>query len=188
MKVIKIIVYAILALVALFFVIAVVLPSEYRVERSVQVACPDSVVFQQVLHYENWVKWSPWQEMEPDAKNSFPPPDSSGMVGATWHWEGEKIGVGSLTLREVVPNRKIVSDLAFVKPYESAADDIWNFEALPEGGTRITWLSQGPLSYPLERYMGLFMDGTFLGPPMEKGLAKLKQICETVRETIEERP
>jgi hypothetical protein len=170
--------YAVLGLVALFLVTAAFLPSAYSVERSIEIGRPPSVVFGQVADFNQWLAWSPWPEMEPAAKNTIT--GIPGTVGSTWAWEGKEIGVGSMTVEEVEKDRLLRSKLAFKEPMSSEADDSMRLEPIPSG-TKVTWTNRGNLPYPVGRYFGLGVEG-MLGPQFEKGLAKLKRVCESLPE------
>src|SRR6202522_4198750 len=73
-------------------------PSEFRVARSATIPAPVPVVFEQVNDFHNWETWSPWAKLDPDAKNSYEGAESG--EGAKFHWEGNKVGAGNMTLLE----------------------------------------------------------------------------------------
>jgi hypothetical protein len=168
--------YVLVGLVAMFLVVAAFLPASYTLERSIVIARPPSDVFPQVADFNQWLKWSPWPELEPSAKHTITGP--VGAVGMSWSWEGEQLGVGSLTLTDLQKDRSVHSKVVFKKPMASEADDYVTLEPTPEG-TKLTWTSKGGLPYPIGRYFGLRME-SMLGPQYERGLAKLKQLCESL--------
>jgi len=181
--------YVLIAVVAVFLVVAAFLPATYSVERSIVIAKPPAVVFQQVSDFKQWLKWSPWPEMEPTAKHTISGP--VGAVGMSWTWEGkEQIGVGSLTIHRIEKDRSLHSKLVIQEPMASEADDYMTLEPT-ENGTKLTWANKGSLPYPIGRYFGLGIEG-MLGPQYEKGLEKLKKACESIEEpppvTTEETP
>jgi len=174
MKILKTLLLSVAGLIGALLLIAIFLPSDYRVERSIEISRPVPVVFDQVADFNHWPAWNPWTAMEPTARTVVS--GAPRMVGSSWAWEGEKLGRGSLTIREIIPNQAIRSTLRFLEPQQMEARDSWTF--LPaNNGTRVIWANEGKLSYPMERYLGLFMDG-MLGSDYEKGLAKLKQVAE----------
>lgn len=175
MKILKVVLIAIVALIALALVVAAVLPSQAHVERSIVVDAPDSAVYAAVADFTVWEVWNPWTKMEPGAERSIS--GEPGTVGSTWRWSGDTIGIGSLTIAEMDPYASIRSKLVFEAPRESQADDIWRFESV-DGGTRVTWIYDGPLGYPVERLFGPFLDG-MLGPQYEQGLSDLKEYVES---------
>lgn len=176
MKVIKGILIIIGAIVVLFFVVALFLPSSSTLERSIEINKPPEVVFGQVVDFNNYLKWNPWSQMEPTAKNTIT--GEPGAVGSSWSWEGREVGKGSLTIEYITPNQSIQSKLEVKAPWEAVATDTWKFEAT-ENGTKVTWKYSGENPYPTMRYMGLMVDG-MLGPQYEQGLASLKELCEAL--------
>jgi len=174
MKVLKIIGMIAGGLVALFLIVAAILPSSYRVERSIEINKPAEVVYPLVANLPSWPKWDPFTEQEPGAKSTFS--GVAGTVGSRWDWEGEVIGTGSLTVEEIVPNQSLRSKMVSVAPQPWAATDNWRFEPTASG-TKVTWMIEGNLGYPVERVFGLFME-SMLGPTFEKGLTNLKKVSE----------
>jgi len=174
MKILKIIGMIVGGLIALFLVVAAILPSSYRVERAIEINQPAEVIYSLVVNLPNWPKWDPFTEQEPAAKSTFT--GESGTVGSKWNWEGKVIGTGSLTVEEIVPNQSIRSKMVSVAPQPWAATDNWKFEPTA-AGTKVTWMVEGDLGYPVERVFGLFME-SMLGPTFEKGLANLKKVSE----------
>lgn len=162
-------------LLILFMVGGAFLPESTRIERSVQIDRPVAEVYPYVSDFANWPSWNPWSEMEPAAVNTFSSPSSG--KGASWSWEGTEIGKGSLTAEEVKENEYLQSKLSFMEPWESEAKDQWQFTALDEQSTELSWSNEVSLSYPFGRYYGLFLD-IVLGEQMEKGLTKLKKLAE----------
>lgn len=169
-KIFSTLAWLVLGLMAL----ALLLPSIYHVERSIVIDRPPSHVYAQIARLQNWTNWNPWTSMDPDAKTSIS--GIQGEVGSSWSWDGEILGKGSLTIVDLVPDRAVRSKLVFREPREMEADDLWEFK--PEGrATRVVWTSEGHLSYPIGRYIGLFMD-RMMGPDLEQGLYNLKSHLE----------
>lgn len=175
MKAIRITSLVLAALLILFMVGGAFLPESLKVERSVQIDRPVAEVYPYVADFANWPSWNPWSEMEPGAVNTFSSPSSG--KGASWSWEGLEIGKGSLTAEDVKENEYLHSRLSFLEPWESEAKDQWQFTAIDENTTELSWSNEMELSYPLERYYAFFLDAV-LGEQMEKGLNKLKQVAE----------
>lgn len=175
MKALKIIGIIILVLIALFLLVALALPSEYRVERSIVVERQPEFVFNQIGNFNNFEKWNPWMEREPDAKSIVT--GTPMTPGHKWEWEGEKTGKGFLEIEEIDPGRMVDSKLVFQEPNTMEADNIMTLRKTG-AGTKVTWKMTGELGYPGGRYIGLFLDG-MLGPDFEKGLKNLKEHTET---------
>ena len=174
MKILKGILFALLAVIATLLIVAAFLPSEYSVERSIEIRADRATVYNSVIDYNNWKDWSIWVEMDPGAVNKMS--GNPGEPGAMWLWDGEIIGRGSLRLEQLRQNEMIRSTLTFAEPDRMTSTDIWNFTD-SENGTLVVWINEGDLGYPLMRYFGLFLDN-MLGPDYEQGLANLKVFIE----------
>lgn len=164
----------ILGLVALLLLIAFFLPSSFNVERSVTINAPVDEVYNNVADFNNYLTWNPWSKMDPEAQNTITGEGKG--VGASWSWDGKVVGKGSLTYTSLQELKSVASKLVFTSPRQSEANDLWTFETT-SGGTKVTWTMSGELSYPIERYVGMMMDG-MLGKDLENGLANLKEKCE----------
>jgi len=173
-KILKWMGIVLLAVVVLFFGIGFFLPETSHVERSIQINAPVDSVYAVVSDYTYYRQWNPWSKMDPQAKGEITGP--LGSVGQKWSWESEIIGSGSLTTEKLIPGKYIKSSLVFTAPQAMKSDDIWFFDQ-QENATRVTWINEAALDYPVGRYFGLFMDG-MLGGDFESGLVNLKKLCE----------
>jgi hypothetical protein len=178
---IKKLLYLLMGILALVLIVAALLPGSYTVERSIEIAKPPEVVYPLVADYNNWLKWSPWPKMDPEAKHEVT--GAPGASGHSWSWEGETSGSGSMTLAVAEENRSIQSKLVFKEPMASEADDFILLEPTPTG-TKVTWRNSGNLPYPVGRFFGLGLEG-MLGPQFEEGLAGVKSLAESIEEPEE---
>lgn len=165
-----------LSILVLLLVIPLFLPSDFHVERSIIIERHVDVVFTAVTNMKERSEWDPWIEMEPDAKmliNMTP-----NIIGSGFSWKGEVIGEGKLKITEFLSNRYIKSKIEFISPQKMEADVLWSFDEM-NGDTKITWAFEGTLSYPIEKWYGIFLDKS-MGPQFEKGLSNLKQFVEKI--------
>ena len=174
MKVLKIILYVISGIIVLFLVAALFFPSEYRIEQSMAINAPDSLIWAQISDFENRENWDPWNSMDPSATQEISDPSSG--VGAEYSWNGEVIGTGKITYLEMEENRYIKSKLVFFTPQSGEADVTWRLEPGSDGIT-VTWSVEGGLSYPIERYLAGMIEDQISASFVE-GLNKLKTVCE----------
>src|SRR5687767_4039749 len=76
---------------------ALLLPSQYKVEKSVLIEASPETVFTNLNNLSRWQKWSIWsQEYDPAIANIYGGPEKG--VGATYRWLGDEMGQGSLTI------------------------------------------------------------------------------------------
>ncbi len=176
MKIFKNILLAIAVILGIAAVGVYFLPDHYNVSSSVEISKPADVVYSQVNDFNKWALWSPYQEMDPEAAHMV-----DGTAGAPGHklsWDGRKSGAGSMTIATTEVGKSMNSDLHFIKPFEAQAKDYWKFEQVGSI-TKVTWGTEGGLSYPMGRLFGLSVDD-MLGKSQKHGLENLKKICEAI--------
>lgn len=176
MKFLKWLGVVILIVIAMFLIIPLFLPSNFHIEKSVIINKPVDDVFQTATDMNQRAKWDPWIEMDPDAEmevNITPE-----IIGSGYYWNGKIIGKGKITIKKFVPDELIKSEIEFISPRSSKSDIIWHFKDT-EKGTKVTWAFEGALSYPFEKWMGLFME-KMISAPFEKGLNNFKSLVESL--------
>lgn len=171
MKILKNIVIALAVLFALLAAIGLLLPSAYKVERSVTIQAPVEVVFDQVNDLRKNEAWSPWKDPTMTITYSEP----SAGKGASSTWTSKDMGNGTQTIEESVPNSTIDIHLDFGSMGTAKAKWIFAQEGDAVKVTQQMYGDQG--MNPVKRYMNLMMD-KMVGPYFEKGLASLKQVSE----------
>lgn len=166
-----------LLVVAVFASVVAMQPNQFKVTRSTTMAAPREKVFEQVNDFHKWDAWSPWIELDPDAKITFDGPSSG--KGAKFSWDGnDNMGAGSMTILESRPPEVINMELAFTRPMQDAA--LVEFTCQPAAdGTVVTWTMSGEQNF-MEKAVCMFMNmDKMVGGSFEEGLASIKQIAET---------
>jgi polyketide cyclase/dehydrase/lipid transport protein len=151
-------------------------PDTFSVQRSVTVAAPPAAVFNQVNDFQAWDGWSPWKELDPDAKKTVSTPSTG--KGATFNWSGnDKVGEGSLTILESRPGELVDIEQVFVRPLAGKARMVFTFA--PEGGgTKVTWTMDGTNNF-IGKAMCMVVDmDAMLGKDFDRGLASMKSVAE----------
>jgi len=172
MKIIKFLLLVIAILVVIVLLVALFVPKQYHVERSVTIHSPQSLVMDQVRSLKKMHEWSPWVERDTNMQVTYS--GTEGTVGSSTSWKGEKMGEGSQTITKLTNDRMEIQ-LDFIKPFKSNPTSF--FQTQPEGAdVKATWGMDGKSPYPFN-VMNLFMNG-MLGKDYERGLAKLKVRCE----------
>lgn len=163
-----------MALLAISLIVAATMPNQYQIERSLEIQAPIEKIYPLIADFSQWKQWSPWFESEPSAAYTITGPASA--LGSKMEWNGKIIGKGSLEIKEVTPMEKIVMDLLITEPNEMEAKS--SFELKPNGqNTILHWNNEGPLSYPMGRLFGPFLDKV-IGRDFEMGLYKIKVYAE----------
>lgn len=166
-----------LGLLILIVVLAgVMLPTEYRVHRSVVIQAKPGPIHEFVGDLTKWEVWSPWIEEDPSLVVTVG--DKTSGVGASQSWVG-KDGDGSLTFTKSSPTEGIEYDLFF----EQGTYQCWaamTYSVINENTTKVLWRMKGDMNTPIiGGYFALLMD-SMVGGMFERGLEKLKEQVEKV--------
>ena len=151
-------------------------PDTFTVQRSDTVAAPPARVFALVNDFQAWDAWSPWKELDPNATMSLSTPSSG--KGATYTWSGnDKVGEGSLTIKDSRPDELVDVEQVFVRPFPGKARMLFTF-APEAGGTKVTLTMDGTNNF-LGKAMCMVVDmDAMLGKDFERGLANMKRVVE----------
>ncbi|MDZ7929061.1 MAG: SRPBCC family protein [Rhodococcus sp. (in: high G+C Gram-positive bacteria)] len=151
-------------------------PAPVLVERSAVVRADAATVHALIDDFHQWVKWSPYEGVDPDLKRTYTGPDAG--VGASYAWSGNrKAGAGTMTITESIPERRIVLDLAFTKPFKNRNVTAFLLEPVADG-TRVTWRMSGKQNKLFALIGKVFSMDKFVGPDFEKGLRQLATVAE----------
>lgn len=175
MKFLKIFLVVVVVLIAIFFIGGLFLPKTYSVNRSIDITAKDTVVYNNIADFNNFLKWNAWSKM--DTATKYVVTGTPEQVGHQYHWTGNKMGEGEMKITEVKPFEQIKMDLKFIKPFESLANVV--FDLTKEGdGTKVTWTMSGEHNM-MSKWMCVFksMD-SMIGKDFEDGLKSLKEKSE----------
>jgi len=84
-----------------------------------------------------------------------------------------------MTIVESQPAKQVRIKLAFVRPFESTADTVFDFAAAGPG-TTVTWTMSGRNDNFLAKAFCLVVGGPdrMVGPDFDRGLAQMKAVIE----------
>ncbi|MGB6069808.1 MAG: SRPBCC family protein [Rhodococcus sp. (in: high G+C Gram-positive bacteria)] len=151
-------------------------PAPVLVERSAVVRADAATVHALIDDFHQWVKWSPYEGVDPDLKRTYTGPDAG--VGASYSWSGNrKAGAGTMIITESTPERRIVLDLAFTKPFKNRNVTTFLLEPVADG-TRVTWRMSGKQNKLFALIGKVFSMDKLVGPDFEKGLRQLATVAE----------
>ena len=164
-------------IIVLIFVltgIGFLLPSDYHVERKIMINAAAEDIYPNVVNLKAWPQWAVWFMRDPAMQVSFSGPDRA--IGMQTAWLSETQGDGEMEITGLQHNRVMTYRLYF-PDYEMGSTGEFTLESV-EGGTLVTWSDSGDMGMnPVNRYMGLMMDG-MIGPDFELGLEILKTVVE----------
>ena len=177
MKALKILGVIIGILLLIGFILYLVGPDEYHLERSVTINAPAPVIYQELNSYKNNNEWSPWAEKDPNAKYTYEGPSEGVGTKMIWSSEKEEVGDGSMWIVENTPNKMVNNRMTFGS-YPGEPYARFELEDAGQGSTKVTWTYEEDLQ-GIAPIFGVFFDlETMLGPDYEKGLNNLKAYIE----------
>jgi hypothetical protein len=156
-------------------VIASTKPNDFRVQRTARINAPAERIAPHINDFSQWVKWSPYDSLDPDMKKTMT--GAPAGKGAIYEWEGNsKAGKGRMEILDSSPGH-IGIQLNFEKPFR--ASNIAEFALEPNGNaTDVTWSMHGARPFA-SKLMGVFIDmDNFVGRDFERGLQNLKSVAE----------
>ena len=163
-----------LAIVALL-AYAATRPDSFRLERQTVIKAPPEKIFANLVDFNKWGAWSPWEKLDPQMKRTHSGAGSG--KGASYAWAGDKVGAGSMEILDATPSSSVKIKLDFTKPFE--AHNLVDFTLVPQGdSTQVTWAMYGPMAF-INKLFGVFMSmDKMVGKDFEAGLADLKAVSE----------
>lgn len=163
-------------LLVVAIVAAYLLPRHVRVERATTIAAPRATLFAVVNSFKHFNKWSPWFDLDPNAKYTYEGPGAGAGAKMSWVGDPKKLGSGSQVITASDHPGRVESDVDFGQGGSPARQHI---TLAAEGqATRVTWGIDVDLGMnPIGRYFGLGFDG-MIGKDFDKGLALLKTFAE----------
>lgn len=161
-------------LVALFLVVGFLLPSEFRVERSIVIDAPPGKVYDHIVDLRKWKSWGVWFRRDPNMEVKYSGPQNA--VGMTSSWVSESEGSGEMKLIALEPQKNLKYSLYFPE-FEMGSTGEFVLKEM-NGQTQVTWLDYGDVgSNPINHYFAAMMD-SMIGPDFETGLSNLKVLVE----------
>lgn len=170
MKALKIIGIIVGALIAIFLIGALLIPSEYNVAESRTINAPAEVIYTYTGDFKNWHEWGPWQEQDPTMQYEYS--DNTSQVGGWYTWTSEEMGEGRMEITAQEPNALTTSTLEF--DGEAPAYTSIKLEPAGDNQTTVTWTMEGKMPYPMT-WMTLMMP-SMIKPFYQRGLEKLDSI------------
>jgi len=169
--------YILIGLLVLIVILAMIAPKSYHVFRSIEVAKPQSEVFEYIKYLKNQDEWSPWAKKDPNMEKKFTGTD--GEVGASNYWNGNKeVGEGEQVITNIVEGERMEGELRFLKPFKSTSDCYLQVDPGSDGNSKVTWGFSGKNKFPISIMM-LFMNmDKSVGKDFEEGLQSLKSKLE----------
>lgn len=164
------------ALIAIPLIIALFVKKEYRIEEQVIISKSTPEVFNYIRFVKNQEHYSKWVMADPTMQKTLTGVD--GSVGFIYAWKSEDKGVGQgeQEIAALVENKKMNSEIRFIKPFEGTGYVTMLTDSTGANETTVTWTMEGKSKYPMN-IMNVFM-GKVLHKDMQISLQNLKNNLE----------
>lgn len=171
----KVILIAIVVLLAAILVYAATRPDILHVERTIDIKAPPQKIFALINDFRLWDAWTPYNK-DPAMKKTYS--GSASGKGAMYAWEGNKeVGRGEITITDTTPPKEIVMALHMIQPFEGRNHVVFSLDTKGDA-TTVTWMLEDKHTYFM-KVMSLFLNlDRMIGGDFETGLARLKAVAE----------
>jgi len=171
-----IILYLVLALIALLLLTAAILPKTSTLTVSTVIDRPVRDVFEYVKHLKNQKYYSVWVMADPDVKLSYTGEDGTVGFISVWSSENKNVGVGAQEITNIVDGQRYDVELRFEKPFKATNQAYTTTEALGNDQTRVTNVFTAHSAFPMN-LMSVLMKNMLLRD-MNQNMANLKKELE----------
>lgn len=164
---------AVAALIAVLLIVVSMQPAQYRVERSAQMQAPPDIIWAHISDFNTWKTWQPWWKSSQKITIDGTP----GVMGHRSSFEGEKMGKGGMEITDVKQPNHLGLKLVAIEPMAGEATLAFDL-AGGNDGTEVTWSMDGTNDF-VHKFFSLVMNmDEMIGSKFEEGLADLKTIVE----------
>jgi len=178
MKILKISLISLGALIALIFIIPIFTQKIVDVERVITINKPKEQVFEYIKLLKNQTHYSTWAKKDPNTIMTYTGTDGTVGFVSKWASKNEDVGAGEQEIKKVTDGQRIDYELRFTEPFESTSSCYMSADALTENSTKVKWGFHSVMPYPMN-LMLLFVSGEEMcGKDFEEGLVNLKSNLE----------
>ncbi|EOQ96578.1 polyketide cyclase/dehydrase and lipid transport [Leptospira wolbachii serovar Codice str. CDC] len=169
----------IIGVIAIPLIVALFLPTQYQVERSIDIGKPASDVFAYIRMLKNQEQYSVWAKKDPNMKKIYTGQD--GTVGFVSRWESldKEVGTGEQEIKMINADAlEMETELRFFEPFEGTERSYMKVSSLDQKKSKVIWGFDGSMPYP-SNLMLVFMNfEEMIGKDFEEGLSNLKVVLE----------
>ncbi len=177
MKFLKPFLFFLLAVVVATALLSFLLPVSQKLERSITIKAPASVIYQQLVKLENFHKFSVWSQQDSSAVYTLSGTD--GTVGAASSWTGDPLvsGDGKIEISSLEPNKMVEHKIRFSTPKKGTALSVFHLNDM-NGLTTVTWNFEMPTPRPWNIFNLFYSMDKEMGKDFDFSLATLKNLIE----------
>ncbi len=178
----KRVVLTLITSIIILLIVAAFTTKKYDVVRSIVINKPKAEVFNYIKYLENHKNFIIWKDLPGDTTWVYKGRD--GEIGYIFFWKNVK-GVKTVGEKEIIDineGRRLDFELRFLEPFEAIIPSSLNTESVGPDKTKVTWATNGKLSYPINIVLVFYDYGAKIGDDLSVGLNNLKVILEDSNE------
>jgi uncharacterized protein YndB with AHSA1/START domain len=188
MKILKNIVYAIIALILIVLLIGLFVKRDYAVERQITINKPKAEVFDYVKFLKNQNNYSVWAKADPNMKTTFTGTDATPGFVSAWESLDKNVGKGEQEITKIIDGERIDYELRFMEPMKTKNIAYMVTESESDNQTVVRWGFTGHINYPMNLMLLFINMDKAIGKDFQQGLDNLKTILESQNDSIPEAP
>lgn len=188
MKILKNILYTIIALIVIVLIVGLFVKRDYAVEREVTINKPKDVVFNYVKYLENQNKYNVWAKADPNMKSTYTGTDATVGFVSAWESQDKNVGKGEQEITKIIDGERIDYELRFSEPMKATNLAYMITESSIDGQTVVRWGFSGHMNYPVNLMLLFINMDKAIGKDFEQGLSNLKVILESQPDSIPAAP
>lgn len=164
------------SIIALFFVLALVMGRQMRVEKTITIDKPADEVFDYIRYLKNHENFNVWVMKDPAMKKEYRGTD--GQEGFVYAWDStdRNVGAGEQEIKKIWPGRAIDYELRFHRPMQNVAQASITTTTSGTRQTNVQWVFEGPMKFPMNAMMPMIKN--MLGNQLATSLGNLKDLLE----------
>ncbi len=171
-----IILYIILAVVAVVLLAAAVMPKTIDISAQIVIDRPVNEVFNFVKLLKNQEKYSVWVMADPNIRIDYKGTDGTIGFISSWSSDDKNVGVGAQEIKAIREGERYDVELRFEKPFKATNQAFTTTTALDAGRTNVTTTFKGSNPFPMNLMIPMIK--SMLLKDMNKNMVNLKNVLE----------
>lgn len=170
--------FFLLAVIVVTAAMSFMLPTSQKLNRSITINAPATVIFEQLKKLDNFNRFSVWSQQDPAVKYTLTGTD--GTVGAATSWTGnpEISGEGKIAIIALEPTHKVTHQIEFSKPRKGKATSTFSIIEKEKNRTDVTWYFEMATPRPWNIFNFFYSLDKQMGKDFEDGLSTMKKAIE----------
>ncbi len=169
-------VYILAAIIAAFFLTALLVKKDFSLEKQIVINKTQKEVFDYLKLIRNQEKYSVWVMRDPHINLVYTGTDGTVGFKSAWTSNDKNVGIGEQEITKLTEGVSTEVEIRFKKPFEATNWAKTTVTAVSEHETRVHQLFYGRSKFPMN-IMNLFMD-KLLGKDMLQNLVNMKKNLE----------